>query len=684
MKIFIPVFYVLLSIPALFAQESKDIKIIFPANRGVKVFKWEKLELGIVLPESIAAPVRNFVSDNDEKNKLNPFDPDQLSIEAEFQYVQKSNELTAINRVFGFYYEEYRRKQEDLYPDKWSWVAKRNDYPMRVRFAPGKTGTWKCHVKIITNKSDVTDLGEITFECIESAYKGQVQLTSEQDLRHRYLQFSEKKEMFFPVGLNLVWSRLDELKVRDHDIYKGWFDQLGNAGANYVQLSSLPFTYGVEQEKLNNYTKRLTNAWEFDELLEMARQKGIYVNLLLLIHDEFGTGAGWIHKNNHWTNNPYNSEKNGGMTNAKGPGDFFTDEKCKDYFKKRLRYILSRYGYSTNLPVLELLSEVDNAIPGYKDNSAIRTKFKEWFSEMKNYIQKDLGYEGKLVSVSYTQNDQADDITNGVFPLADIILLHFYGRDKYTNFKNRYTENIVAFKSNPLTRYKPIIFDEMGANVYPTLDKNTDIAFHNSLWATALMGSFGTGQSWWWDNALLPNGSEVNFKGIKKFLSDENFTLTEFNSTGLADNSSKFKNKTAYETYFLTAKDGTKVVGWVHSTSFYWANQKNTNPGIAKLIEDNNGKSIDAGDASQYKKDAERGKATGSPLAKPGQKISLQLTPSTEYIVKWYNTVTGEPNGITQNVKSTSSGKLKFDIPPIDVATNTYGDIGFKVVKFSR
>ncbi|HLP13654.1 MAG TPA: hypothetical protein VK177_17105 [Flavobacteriales bacterium] len=683
----INVFLVLILFSAnLFAQESKDIKILYPVNRGAKVFKWEKLELGIVLPEPIATRIKNFVSANAEKDKLNPFDPEHVSVEAAFQYTGKTNELIPARTVYGFYYEEYRRKQEDLYPDKWTWIAKRNDYPLRIRFAPEKAGEWTCHVKLVIHKTEITDLGEIKFECIESASKGQIELSPNQDLRHRYLKYSEKNEMFFPVGMNLVWARLDELRVKDHDVYKGWFEQLGKANANFVQLSSLPFTYGVEQEVLNNYTMRLPNAWEFDELLEMAKLKGIYINLLTLIHDEFLTGQGWIHKNNHWTNNPYNSAKNGGLTNAKQPGEFFTDEVCKSNFKKRLRYIMSRYGYSVNLSIIELLSEVDNAIPGYNDKNkngeTIRAAFKKWFIEMRSYIQDDLGYK-KLVSVSYTQSDQSKDIAKGVFPIADVVLLHFYGRDRFTNFKNRYTEHFKVFQDHPLTKYKPCIFDEMGV-FYPGLDYVSDLMFHSNLWATTFMGSFGTGQNWWWDNGILKSGFEKNFTGLQKFLQGEDFLITETFGKAYADGKSKFKTKAAYELYYLQSKDGTKAVGWVHSFNFYWANLKNTNTSIARMISDNNGKFIDPSDDTQYGTEFVKRKATGVLSAKPGESIQFKLSPSTDYIIKWYNTSTGEMNGITQQVKSSSSGKVKFDIPAIDPATNPYGDYGFKIVKYSR
>jgi hypothetical protein len=667
-------------------SQSKEIKILVPENGQPQVGKWEKLELGINISNEVATKIRHFVSNSNEKEKLNPFDPNQVSVEATFQ--NGTNSSIKEHKIFGFYYGEYSRKQNGTGIDDWQWIVERNDYVLRVRFAPDALGPWVCSIKLILNKTETVDLGKINFVCTANQSKGPIALTGTNDARNRYLKYTESNEMFFPVGMNLVWSKLDELRPSDYTVYTKWFDQLSKAKANFVQLSMLPFTNGIEQEVLNNYSARMTHAWELDQLMLIAEKNGIYVNLLTLIHDEFITGEGWIHKNNHWTNNIYNTVRNKGKTTAVNPIDFFAEQECKTEFKKRLRYILSRYGYSTNIPIIELLSEVDNAIPKYRDKTEegekVRKIFKDWFIEMKNYIKNDLGYSEKLVSASYTQGAHNKDIENHVYTDSDVILMHLYGSDNYTNFKGRFIDNIVRYKAYAKTSNAPIIFDEMGADFFPSLDQCSDITFHNSLWATALMGSFGTGQSWWWDNALLSNGFEKNLAGIAKFLEDENFSVREFECAGSVDNGSKFKNKSKFETYYLKAKDGTKLVGWLHNISFYWANLKDVNPCIAKLIEDNSGVSIDKADNTPYRKQYEKGKAKGAPQSKTGYKLQLKLNPETEYIIKWYNTSTGELNGTNQTVKSSSSGKIKFDIPEIVYPANLYGDLGYKIVKFTK
>lgn len=664
---------VLLLSGSLQQANAQQIKLLSPSSSP----KWDKVEIGIRLPQTIEDKVAAFLQKSKGNKGINPFDPQQLSIEAVFTAPDNSKKT-----CYGFYYNEFNRTTTE-------WVPITTSHLFRVRMAPHLAGNWSAEIAVVAEgKKEV--LGNVTFNCTAGKNKGEVVATSSSSLSSKFLSLSENKEPFFAIGLNLVWTDLIKNSPADYSKYTQWMDKLANNGANYIQLSSLPFTHGIEWENLGDYSNRMNLAWEFDQLLDYCNQKGLYVNMLALIHDEFLTNPNiWIHQSNHWTNNPYNKNKNGGITNASEPADFFTDEKCKTLFKNRLRYLLSRYGYSTNLPIIELISEVDNAMEGYKDKTPEGAKkkanFKIWFNEMKSYIENDLGYSNKLISVSYTQNDQSEEIDKGVFADADIILLHFYGRGKQTNYTNRYYEHINKFAKNPKTKFKPILFDEMGANVFPGLDKCTDITFHINLWATSFMGTYGTGQNWWWDNAILPKGYETNFKGIHAFMKDENLTAKNFISKTWLNTGSKYKSKTKFEAFYLVSQDGEKALGWLHNTSFWWANQKNSNTEIATLIQNNNGSHIEQADNTAYGNEYKKGKATGAPQAYNGNKITIEgLSSSTEYVIKWYSTLTGELNGITEKVKSSSSGKAKFAIPDINPETNAYGDLGFKVVKFSR
>lgn len=103
-----------------------------------------------------------------------------------------------------------------------------------------------------------------------------------------------------------------------------------------------------------------------DKVLELAEQKGIYIMLTFINHGQFSTKV-----NPQWNENPWN-KKNGGILTK--PEEFFTNTEAKKQFKKIIRYIIARWGYSTNIMSWELFNEVswtDNYDP---ENQMLGTK----------------------------------------------------------------------------------------------------------------------------------------------------------------------------------------------------------------------------------------------------------------------------------------------------------------------
>ena len=83
------------------------------------------------------------------------------------------------------------------------------------------------------------------------------------------------------------------------------------------------------------------------------------------------------------------------------PLEFFSNLDTKKYYKQRLRYILARWGYSTNISIIELLSEenqVGNNFSDAADHSeglldaynANEQIFEDWNIEMGAYISQAL------------------------------------------------------------------------------------------------------------------------------------------------------------------------------------------------------------------------------------------------------------------------------------------------------
>ena len=114
------------------------------------VGQYEKLELGINLPDDIQNEILTFLNSGTSAVYplhlgLNPFNPEEISVEAEFSlapnqapaWVYILNQTT--RKIHGFWFKNYSRNElSEVYTDYPS------DYHFRIRFAPPLIGLWTC------------------------------------------------------------------------------------------------------------------------------------------------------------------------------------------------------------------------------------------------------------------------------------------------------------------------------------------------------------------------------------------------------------------------------------------------------------------------------------------------------------------------------------------------------------
>src|SRR6185436_8330311 len=136
---------------------------------------------------------------------------------------------------------------------------------------------------------------------------------------------------------------------------------------------------------LGDYSGRMKQAWLLDQVFKLAEQRGVYIMLTLLNHGAFSTSV-----NPEWNDNPYNIANGGPL---KEPRLFVRNAQARELFKRRVRYIAARWGYSPNLFAWEWWNEV--SWTPIDDLS-----LKPWVAEMTAYIQQ---YDPNhhLVSLSY-------------------------------------------------------------------------------------------------------------------------------------------------------------------------------------------------------------------------------------------------------------------------------------------
>ncbi len=463
----------------------KDLLEIKEHDR--EVGKYEKLEIGLLHNEAYT----------------NPYNPNEVSVEAEF-----TSPSGLKYDLFGFYYQDFTRTAED-------WIPIDTDCPWRLRFAPMELGDWTYTVKIVANGITTHQSEEKSFECVESENPGPLKIAD----NNRYLEF-ENGESFFGIaqdlrgavnltGRPIFWPDCTENGGDgNNDLncnywcynrntliqHKEHISEFKSNGGNLVRLWMEPHTYEIEWDELGNYDPHQNRAFDFDELVEHAADNDVYIHLVTrgitsLYHsDSFGQEGG---EGSGWWLNPYHKDLGLPM-----PVDFFLNGTAIDIYKRRIRYIISRWGYSTAIASYSLLNEpefLNHACephdgnnpcgPSYQPYPANRTHIFAWFRNIGEYI-KELSFYPKMLTIDYA-TASPDETINGE-EIIDYTNTHLYSRDVNQNYQFGFELNYQYNKWD-----KPAAITESGQGGCFIAD-GREIDYHNVIWSTGLSGQFST------------------------------------------------------------------------------------------------------------------------------------------------------------------------------------------------
>ncbi len=447
------------------AEENMKMQIIGDNLDNQKIHTYHKMELRIQSPMGIN----------------NPYNPEEIELTGVF-----SGPDGVKYQIPGFFYQPFSRR---LYKGEETYISNGNP-EWRVRFTPDKPGRWSYQLlfkygdKIVssTSKSFIAQPGiSPGFVRIAPGNTG-------------YFVF-DNGGLFLPVGSNVAWY-----DQRGMAAYEKWFTEMAKNGANYARiwLASWGFAPEWKDTGLGNYQKRQLQAWQLDYLFELAEKQGIYIMLCLTNHGQFSENT-----NKEWENNPYNIE-NGGI--LKEPAEFLTDSQAKEYFKRKLRYIVARWGYSCNLFSWEWFNEV-NLTTGLGD----RALLVPWMEEMKTYLETIDPYH-RLVGNSYSSSFRGDE-AEWRTAAVDYLQIHQYNQ---FNWSKAWWQSLKDLRQ---VSNKPVLIGEFG--MQSAIVDPLGIHFHEGLWAGIFTGSAGTGMLWWWDTYIEPLNLYYHFKGISSFMSGE-------------------------------------------------------------------------------------------------------------------------------------------------------------------
>jgi hypothetical protein len=401
---------------------------IEPTDNMVHVPKWEKLEVGLKLPEDFQEAIDRFydhyylpndpyqaVPGNvDDLHDLNPYADDSLLL------VMRLTSPSGVQSMkWGFFMREARfwpatnplaNLAEDvndpLYP-----------YHIRFRIAPDEEGPWQFSIAIqAPHTATLND--EPLAAVIYNGYgfvcdaplpdnNGYLEVNTNND---RYLQFQGDKTdpndqtPFFALGTNMadVTHFYGDLSPNTYRLNRQAFDDMSqmmdalhDVGGNFMRMFLMRHLFAPEWVNLGVYDKYKSllacpggtaptvtgsgqySCWAFDQLLDHARANDIYLQLCI---DPYPPIVAY--ESLMWSAHPYYLnylEPN--LNPAPGPTDnrfqmkqFFYedgDPANKDvkpsvfyYWKRRYKYIMARWGYSVNFAIIEPFNEIDQML-GY-------------------------------------------------------------------------------------------------------------------------------------------------------------------------------------------------------------------------------------------------------------------------------------------------------------------------------
>jgi hypothetical protein len=322
--------------------------------------------------------------------------------------------------------------------------------------------------------------------------------------------------------------------------YHHQLEVLAESGGNYFRMINSPWSTDIEFEQLNNYSDRMEHAWEMDEILRVAEELGLRMHFDLQIQYSFEAPDPFSFHRWDWSitgdpldpgpdcieaGDPGNCYRT--ALNLEDPKLFFTNADAKKYYKYKLRYIIARWGYSNEIALIELFSEINNAGSehpkeklqtgvdvfgnptygcfiieslNYNPYKEPETDFiisvNNWQEEMCQYIKQKLQHSNHPLAVNYAGPpdwNNGDDIYQSEF--VDIMTYNFY---QAAIEKNEFAVTQVAEWQVDKDINKPFMFSEYGpgGGGYELCDHGVD--FIKALTLSPFSGTAGAAMNWDW------------------------------------------------------------------------------------------------------------------------------------------------------------------------------------------
>lgn len=461
----------------------------------------EPLRLNRVSPTAASVPCfERLEVDVDATGTFrNPFDPDEVALDADI--TPPSGHTYRIAGYFDRpFLRDVRNGEESIVPTgnpRW-----------RLRLTPLEEGVHHVTVHWRDRKGSAP-AKTFDFTSTRPAANGFIHVSTRD---RRYFEFTNGRS-YFPIGGNLGWSKRGLLD------YEAWMGEYQKVGANVARVLLAPSwtTFGLEQPGLARDGKGLGQfdlvaAYRLDQLLDLARDRGIYLQFCLDTYNELRPtdGQPW------WEKTAHNIANGGPLAN---PSDFWSSDDMDRLYRMKLRYLSARYGASRNLFAWELWDEVDQT------NGFRLEPVRAWHQRMGRALATLDPYDHPITT-STAQTMGIRDLE--LLPELSFVQTHHYGNDP--------AGMVVEQQSRKAAWGKPHIAAEIGADAdAPRADVDTEgVQVHDPLWASVACGCAGTPMPWWWDSLVDANHLYPLFGAVQRFTDGIDFPGEAFLQTNVS------------------------------------------------------------------------------------------------------------------------------------------------------
>ncbi len=402
---------------------------------------------------------------------VNPFDPDEIDIQAEF--TAPSGKKWKIN---GFYYLSMSTL----------W---------KIRFSPDETGKWNYTVTVKDKNGSVTGSPQ-SFLAVSSKHDGPIRVADNK----RYLMHSNGKD-FYGVGL---WYNDGYEGFGSGRVEAAELDRLKSLGVNFISTYITPLETWASG--IGRYDQNI--AGRIDELLDMLEKRDMVLSLNMWFHSYLSETV-WGGGNVRWYVNPYKQ-----VTDVK---DFYRSDAAWKYQEKLYRYMIARYGYSRSLALWFIIDEV-NGTDGWVSGDSLKAA--EWIGKVHKYLKTNDPWNRPTTG---TRSGGIKEFWHEGYQITDIAAREIY---EAQGFPINNTSTIDSAKLNPLIHSyrnyasenqklwhgygKPVINGETGwaHTFYEPAMPGYLAQYHNAIWVTLATGS--AMMPFWWAHSKFINDNVVN------------------------------------------------------------------------------------------------------------------------------------------------------------------------------